>query len=117
MYVQNFHSDFLQLKIVHKLVSVGDVLVMLIFSCALSLVMVFLIVHQSLKYKDKKLLKNNKMKLPSLCCFSIVGEGNDVPYSGDISPIESDASVGAEVGGGEDGVSSCSCSKLVDIFS
>ena len=52
----------------------------------------------------------------SVCCFSVVSEGNDVPYSGDISPTESDVSVGAEVGGGEDGVSRCSCSKLGDVF-
>jgi hypothetical protein len=56
-------------------------------------------------------IKTNR-KLLSICCFSIVGEGNDVPYSGDISFTETDVSIGGKVGGGgEDGVS-----KLVEGF-
>jgi hypothetical protein len=54
---------------------------------------------------------HSKKVLLSICCFSVVGEVNDVPYSGDISLADADASIDAGAGGGEDGVS-----KLVEDF-
>ncbi len=49
--------------------------------------------------------------LLSADCFSAVGDGNDVPYSGDTSFTDVECSIDSGGGGGEDGVS-----KLVEGF-
>ena len=54
---------------------------------------------------------HKNIKLPSVDWFSV---GGNVPYSGDISPTDSDVSMGAGVEeGGDEGVSKFSCSRLV----
>ena len=54
-------------------------------------------------------LSSRRRNIPSTGSFSTLGEGNEVPYSGDTSFIIIEGSLGA--GGGEEGVS-----KLVEDF-
>jgi hypothetical protein len=63
------------------------------------------------KINDQRSYIIRRKKLLSIGCFSVVGEGNDVPYSGDISFTDVDVSIDVGAGGGEDGVS-----KLVEGF-
>lgn len=63
--------------------------------------------------------KNYERLLSSCgCCCSTVGDGNDVPYSGDLSPTVVDGSIGAGVISGETVEDTCngSCSTLVNDF-